>query len=139
MALPFLRIGFVGLPLPSFYVAGGKLTFMMGWLGWAWLAICSSYLPLGGLSEAPIDQSEHNYALWEKRIDALMVLLSGEKKILRVDELRRGIESLDIDAYNELSYYERWIASIAKILVEKDIITAAELTDRMADISKRTP
>jgi len=94
---------------------------------------------IGGLSEAPIDQSEHNYALWEKRIDALMVLLSGEKKILRVDELRRGIESLDIDAYNELSYYERWIASIAKILVEKDIITAAELTDRMADISKRTP
>ena len=92
---------------------------------------------IGGLSEDPVDPSEHDYALWEKQIDALMVLLSGEKKLLRVDELRRGIESLDIDAYNELSYYERWIASISKILVEKEIISATELSDRMAKISTR--
>ena len=92
---------------------------------------------IGGLPNKQIDQSEHNYALWEKRIDALLVLLASEKQIMRVDELRRGIESLDIDAYNELSYYERWIASIAKILVEKDIITSTELEARMAEISTR--
>lgn len=92
---------------------------------------------IGGLPNNQIDQSEHDYALWEKRIDALLVLLASEKQIMRVDELRRGIESLDIDAYNELSYYERWIASIAKILVEKDIITSTELEARMAEISTR--
>ena len=53
---------------------------------------------------------------------------------MRVDELRRGIESLDIDAYNELSYYERWIASISKILIEKELFTVAELEHRMAQI-----
>jgi len=89
---------------------------------------------IGGFPEKQIDQTEHEYALWEKRIDALLVLLAGKKQIMRVDELRRGIESLDIDAYNELSYYERWIASISKILIEKDLFTAAELERRMAQI-----
>ena len=92
---------------------------------------------IGGLSKDPIDPSEHDYALWEKQIDALMVLLSGEKKLLRVDELRRGIESLDIDAYNELSYYERWIASISKILVEKGIFSSTELEGKMAEVLTR--
>jgi len=89
---------------------------------------------IGGLPGEEIDQSEHDYALWEKRIDALLMLLAGKKQIMRVDELRRGIESLDIDAYNELSYYERWIASISKILVEKDVFTSVELEGRMAKI-----
>ncbi|PPR18245.1 MAG: hypothetical protein CFH37_00608 [Alphaproteobacteria bacterium MarineAlpha9_Bin7] len=92
---------------------------------------------VGGLPDDQVDLSEHNYAPWEKRIDALLVLLAGKKQIMRVDELRRGIESLDIDAYNELSYYERWIASISKILVEKKLITSTELEDRMAKIATR--
>ena len=89
---------------------------------------------IGGFPEKQIDRTEHNYALWEKRIDALLVLLAGKKQIMRVDELRRGIESLDIDAYKELSYYERWIASISKILIEKEVFTSAELERRMAQI-----
>ena len=92
---------------------------------------------IGGLPDDRIKLSEHDYALWEKRIDALLVLLAGKKKLMRVDELRRGIESLDIDAYNELSYYERWIASISKILVEKNLITSTELKNRMAKIARR--
>jgi|TARA_B100000678_G_scaffold10311_1_gene8387 hypothetical protein len=92
---------------------------------------------IGGLPENQIDQSEHDYALWEKRIDALLVLLTGEKQIMRVDELRRGIESLDIDAYSELSYYERWIASISKILVEKGIFSSTELEGKMAEVLAR--
>ena len=89
---------------------------------------------IGGFPEKQIDRMEHNYALWEKRIDALLVLLAGKKQIMRVDELRRGIESLDIDAYKELSYYERWIASISKILIEKEVFTSAELERRMVQI-----
>ena len=92
---------------------------------------------IGGLPDDRIKLSEHDYALWEKRIDALLVLLVGKKQIMRVDELRRGIESLEINAYKELSYYERWIASISKILVEKGIITSRELKDRMAKIAAR--
>ena len=89
---------------------------------------------IGGIQENQVEQTEHDYALWEQRIDALLVLLTGKTQIMRVDELRRGIESLDIDAYNELSYYERWIASISKILIEKELFTVAELEQRMAQI-----
>ena len=89
---------------------------------------------IGGVPENQVKQTEHDYALWEQRIDALLVLLTGKTQIMRVDELRRGIESLDIDAYNELSYYERWIASISKILIEKELFTVAELEQRMAQI-----
>ena len=47
-------------------------------------------------------------ALWEKRVDALMVLLgSRERRVITVDELRRGIEQLGAEAYDAMSYYER--------------------------------
>ncbi len=92
---------------------------------------------LGGLPAGPVDKSEYEYAPWEKRVDAILSLLAQEKRLMRVDELRRGIESLDPDAYNTLSYYERWIASIAKILVEKGVIDQDELDRRIADIRQR--
>ena len=33
---------------------------------------------MGGLPAGPVDASEHDYALWEKRVDAMMVLLSSK-------------------------------------------------------------
>ena len=40
---------------------------------------------MGGLDAGPVQQTEHDYALWEKRVDALMVLLA-ERKLLSVDQ-----------------------------------------------------
>lgn len=91
---------------------------------------------LGGLPAGPVDRSEHDYALWEKRVDALNVLLAN-KGISGVDERRRAIESLGADAYERLSYYERWIAAIAASMIEKGIITVDELGQRMAEIEAR--
>lgn len=92
---------------------------------------------IGGLPGEPVSRAEHDYAFWEKQVDALMVLLSNEKGLLRVDELRRGIESLDGDAYESLSYYERWIASIALILTEKGVLDTAALEARIAQLQDR--
>jgi len=93
---------------------------------------------MGGLEAGPVERREHDYAPWEKRVDAIMRLLSDPKRrILRVDELRRGIEALGPGAYDELSYYERWIASIADNLIEKGVITIDELGRRMAEIEAR--
>ncbi len=93
---------------------------------------------MGGLPAGPVDRAEHNYALWEKRVDALMMLLSDKKRrLLRVDELRRGIEQLGPGAYDELSYYERWIASITGVLLDKGVITSDELGRRMAEVEAR--
>src|ERR1051326_4523760 len=78
-----------------------------------------SHHDMGGLPAGPIERSEHDYAHWEKRVDALMVLLSApERRLLRVDELRRQIEGLRPDAYDAMSYYERWIAAITRVLLE---------------------
>jgi len=92
---------------------------------------------MGGLEAGLVDREDHDKAPWEKRVDALMVLL-GRNKLLLVDELRRGIEELGADAYDRYSYYERWMASMTNILLEKKIIEVGELGARMAEIEAGT-
>ena len=93
---------------------------------------------MGGLDAGPVDRAEHDYAPWEKRVDAILRLLADPKRrILRVDELRRGIEDLGPAAYDELGYYERWIASISNMLIEKGVITIDELGRKMAEVEAR--
>src|SRR5262245_20405671 len=48
---------------------------------------------LGGRPAGTIDRSERAPEPWEKRVDAIMRLLS-DREIIRVDELRRSIEGL---------------------------------------------
>ncbi len=98
-----------------------------------------SHHDMGGQPAGPVNMAEHEYDPWEKRVDAMFALLVQEKKLMRVDELRRGIESLEPNAYDNLTYYERWIASIAKILVEKGVLDQVELDARLAEIEQRPP
>lgn len=88
------------------------------------------YHDIGGLAGGAVERDEHDYALWEKRVDALLVLLS-EAGLVRVDELRRSIETLGADAYDKLSYYERWISAITRVLIEKGVIGVDELGRKM--------
>jgi hypothetical protein len=93
---------------------------------------------MGGLPAGPVEPSEHDYALWEKRVDALLVLLGSKKRnLVGTDELRHGIESLGAKAYDEMSYYERWIASITGVLLGKGVITSDELGRKMAELEAR--
>jgi len=95
-----------------------------------------SHHDMGGLPAGPVERTEHDYAHWEKRVDALMVLLSRQK-LLRVDELRRQIESLPPDAYDKMTYYERWIAAITRVLLERGVLTSDELGRRMAEVQAK--
>ena len=61
-----------------------------------------------------------------KRVDALRQLLAV-KRLMTVDELRRGIESLPEAEYHALGYYERWLRSISATMVEKGVIAAEDL------------
>ena len=93
---------------------------------------------MGGLEAGPVDRSEHDKAPWEKRVDALMRLLSDQqRRMIRVDELRRAIEDLGPDVYDRYSYYERWMAAITELMLEKGVITVAELGERMAVVEAR--
>jgi hypothetical protein len=96
------------------------------------------YHDLGGLPAGPIDRCEHDKALWEKRVHALVVLLSNpQREVMSVDELRRGIESLGAAEYDRLSYYERWIESITNLLLQKGVFTADELGRKLAEVEAR--
>tara|TARA_B100002051_G_C16113880_1_gene336583 strand:- start:50 stop:382 length:333 start_codon:yes stop_codon:yes gene_type:complete len=93
---------------------------------------------MGGLDAGPVDRSEHDYAMWEKRVDAIVKVLSTpDRKLLSTDELRRGIEELGPGVYDELSYYERWISSATNLLLEKGVITVDELGKKMAEVEAR--
>jgi len=95
-----------------------------------------AYHDIGGLQLGEIDRGEHDYAMWEKRVDAMLVLLT-KKGIITVDELRYGIENLGADAYEKLSYYERWIASVTRALQARGVITTDELGRKMAGADAR--
>lgn len=91
---------------------------------------------MGGLDAGPVDLSQHRHEPWEKRIDAIRQLLA-QQGLIRVDELRRGIEDLGPGAYDDLNYYERWCASVTNIMLEKGVITSEELGRKMAEIEAR--
>jgi nitrile hydratase len=81
----------------------------------------------------PIDRREHHHEDWELHTDALLVVLSSpERQVMRVDELRRAIESIPPGQYETFSYYERWLTAIEAIMVEKGILTREEIERRVA-------
>jgi len=95
-----------------------------------------SYHDMGGLPAGPVDRSEHDYADWERRVDAMGVVL-GQKRLLTVDQRRRAIETLTPEAYDSLSYYERWVIALGQTLIQRGLITTSELAKKMVEVEKR--
>ncbi len=91
---------------------------------------------MGGQDAGPVPMDGHDFALWEKRVDALMVLC-GQKGLFTVDGLRRALEDMGEDAFESMSYYERWIAAVNQNLVEAGAYTLEELGERMQEIAAR--
>ncbi|MBV8152592.1 MAG: nitrile hydratase subunit beta [Candidatus Eremiobacteraeota bacterium] len=92
---------------------------------------------LGGVEDegGPIDRHEHENDFWEQRVDALMRALGTlDPPLVRTDELRRAVEGLGKEAYDSMTYYERWIAAITNILLEKNVITVGEIGRKIAEI-----
>ena len=93
---------------------------------------------MGGRPAGPVAKTEHDYAPWEKRVDALMMLLSSpQRRMLRVDELRRNIESLGPDAYEKMSYYERWMSAISQTLIQRGVLSIDEIGRKMEEVKRR--
>ena len=84
---------------------------------------------MGGLSRfrcSAVERDEAPPDAFGKRVDALRQVLAA-KKLMTVDELRRGIESIPEDEYFALTYYERWMTSICTLMVEKGVVAAEDL------------
>jgi hypothetical protein len=83
---------------------------------------------IGGVSRflcEPVDPSPHTLTAFDREVDAIRQIL-GMKKIMSVDELRRGIEALPEGDYHRLGYYQRWIVSIVGNLLDKGVVSEAE-------------
>lgn len=89
---------------------------------------------LGGVSKFmcdAVDTEPHALTEFDKQVDAIRQIL-GAKRVMSVDELRRGIEAIPEADYLRLSYYQRWIRSITLNLLEKGVISEAELRAGLA-------
>ena len=73
-----------------------------------------------------VDTEPHALNDFDREVDAIRQIL-GMKKVMSVDELRRGIEAIPEAEYHALSYYQRWIRAITATLLRKGVITEAEL------------
>ncbi|MGY9035926.1 MAG: ScnB-like protein [Rhodobacterales bacterium] len=91
---------------------------------------------MGGFPAGQIDKAQHDFAIWEKRVDALLSL-STKKKLFTVDGLRRALEDMGADAFEKMTYYERWIAAINQNLIESGIYSIEELGSKMTEVKKR--
>ena len=87
----------------------------------------------GWSTDEPIDIAGHQTMDWELRVHALHRVL-GQKRIRTTDELRRAIESLPLDKYESLSYYETWTAALEILLVEKGVLSTDEIDRKMAEL-----
>jgi hypothetical protein len=97
-----------------------------------------SHHDMGGQPAGPVERDEHEYAAWEQRVDALMMLLSAkDRQLMRVDELRRNIESLGAEAYDRMGYYERWMHAIVQTLIQRGVISTDELGRKLAELEAR--
>ena len=95
---------------------------------------------MGGLAAGKVERTEHDYADWERRIDAMAVLLFGIKggaRRVTVDEHRRAIESLPPAAYDSMGYYEKWIAALTQCMLQRGLITTGQLARKMAEVQGR--
>ena len=90
---------------------------------------------VGGLAGNTIDRHEHDPNLHEKRIDAMLMLLTSPAiNAFSVDSLRRAIEENSQDEYTKKGYYEKWLQAIRKLLVEQHVLSNEEVDARMQQI-----
>lgn len=75
---------------------------------------------------SPEEDEPPFHAVWEGRVYLLAVALL-RRELFTLDELRDAIERMPPAEYLAASYYERWLAAIELLLVEKGTLAAGEL------------
>jgi nitrile hydratase beta subunit len=71
------------------------------------------------------------HADWEKTVFGMSRVMRV-RGIINIDESRHGIERMPPPEYLAASYYERWLSSLERVLVEKGVVSQQELAARQA-------
>jgi nitrile hydratase len=92
----------------------------------------TGYHDYGGKDAPPFTKETHDPTFWEQRIDALLELLGDpRRRLMRLDEFRWMNETMGADDYERLTYYERWVHSITRLMIKKGVVTREEVDARM--------
>jgi hypothetical protein len=93
---------------------------------------------IGGVADSrPIDRHEHELTLYEKRVDAMVMLLGGAKRgAFKIDALRRVIEEYAEQEYDSTDYYDKWVRALRNLLVEQEILSREELEMRIGIVRR---
>jgi nitrile hydratase len=81
----------------------------------------------------PRDHEDAFHADWERRVHAL-VLAARAQGIYNIDESRHGIERMPPAEYLRAGYYERWLSSLETNLVDKGVLSQADIDRRTAQL-----
>ena len=97
---------------------------------------------MGGMDNfGPVVREKHEpvfHAEWERIIFAHAIALLGAR-YFKVDEIRRATESIPPPIYVRMSYYEGWVRALIALLLEKKLVTEAELERGHAAGKPKTP
>ena len=89
---------------------------------------------LGGMQGFGFIEREENepvfHERWEGRVRAMMT--AGLRRgLYNLDEFRWALERMDPARYLAASYYEKWLAAIERLYIEKGVITPEEMEGRL--------
>jgi nitrile hydratase len=84
----------------------------------------------------PDDDGELFHERWEALAFAMQVVTIHGAELYNLHEFRRAREQVAPAEYLSSAYYDNWLAAVEKILIEKDVVTDAELRERVAAVKE---
>ncbi|MGZ0186683.1 MAG: ScnB-like protein [Alphaproteobacteria bacterium] len=91
----------------------------------------------GGQPAGKIDQSVYEPTVFDKRVDAMRILMGHVDPAMTSDASRRTQEDLGQSTYDDAPYYGRWLLGLRKSLVERGHLDRDEILARVAEIKAR--
>lgn len=86
------------------------------------------YHDIGGLPAGRVVAADEPWLFWEKQAEAIRSLLGeNARRLASLDEIRRSFETMGEDLYSRLTFYERRLEALVRILEQKGVLTRAEL------------
>jgi hypothetical protein len=96
------------------------------------------YHDIGGAPAGRFLPTDEPWHFWEKQSEAIRNLLGeGARRMASLDEIRRGFETMGEDLYGQLTFYERRLEALVRILEEKGIVSRAALEARVVAMRER--
>jgi len=90
---------------------------------------------LGGMQGfGPVEREENEpvfHARWEPAVLA-MVRTSLGRGCCNLDEFRHAIERMEPAEYLSVTYYEKWLDGLTRVLIEKGVVNAEDVASRVA-------